>query len=159
MPLALEGDFDALEQVTRDLYGTLWDNMPPEDQELAGERETFIQLQLDSQMPIFQSDWYRSFLGYDPTADWMQVTVPVLGIFGGKDVQVIAKTNQAALEADLAEAGNEDVTTFTIPDANHLFQEAETGAIGEYGQLAPEFVDGFVDAVVDWTVERAGVAG
>ena len=159
MPLALEGDFEALERVTSDLYGRLWDELTPEEQEFAGERDTFIQLQLDSQMPIYTSDWFRSFLGYDPTSDWAQVTVPVLAIFGGKDVQVIAESNQQALETALAAAGNEDVTTLTIPDANHLFQEADTGALAEYGQLEPEFIDGFVEQVVEWTVERAGVAG
>ncbi len=158
MPLALEGDFEALEQVTRDLYGRLWDEMTPEDQELAGDRETFIQLQLDSQMPIYESDWYRSFLGYDSTADWEQVSVPVLGIFGGKDVQVIAESNEAALREALAAGGNEDVTTLTFPTANHLFQEAVTGAYAEYGELEPAFVDGFTDAVVEWMVDVTGVA-
>jgi pimeloyl-ACP methyl ester carboxylesterase len=159
MPLALEGDFEALEQVTRELYGRLWDELTPEEQGIAGERDTFIQLQLDSQMPIYTSDWFRSFLGYDPTADWAQVTAPVLAIFGGRDVQVIAESNRLALESALAAAGNEDVTTLTIPDANHLFQEAVTGAVPEYGDLAPEFIDGFVESVVGWTAERAGVAG
>ena len=79
------------------------------------------------------------------------------GIFGGKDVQVIAESNEAALREALAAGGNEDVTTMTFPDANHLFQEADTGAFGEYAQLEPEFVDGFVDTVVDWIVVRAGV--
>jgi pimeloyl-ACP methyl ester carboxylesterase len=158
MPLALAGDFEALEQVSRDFYGGVWDGLSPEDQVIAGERETFIQLQLDQQLPVYQSDWFRSLLGYDPTGDWAQVTVPVLGIFGGKDVQVIAESNEAALRAALEAAGNEDVTTLTIPDANHLFQEADTGAFSEYGQLEPAFIDGFVDAVVDWMVERAGVA-
>ena len=159
MPLALEGDFEALEQVTRELYGRIWDELTPEEQGFAGERDTFVQLQADAQLPIYTSDWFRSFLGYDPVGDWEQVTVPVLAIFAGKDVQVIAESNQAALEAALSAAGNEDVTTLTIPDANHLFQEAVTGAMTEYGELPPEFIDGFVEAVVEWTVERAGVAG
>ena len=158
MPLALMGDFEALEQTTRDLYGTLWVEMTPGDQELAGERETFVELQLDSQLPIYTSDWFRSFLGYDPTADWAQVTVPVLGIFGGKDVQVIAESNEAALREALASAGNEDVTTMTFPEANHLFQEAVTGAYSEYGELEAEFIDGFTEAVVEWMVDVAGVA-
>jgi pimeloyl-ACP methyl ester carboxylesterase len=159
MPLALAGDFEALEQVTRDFYGRLWDELSPGDRVIAGERETFIQLQLDQQLPIYRSDWFRSFLGYDPAGDWAQVSVPVLGIFGGKDVQVIAESNEAGLRAALDEAGNEDVTTLIIPDANHLFQEAETGAFGEYGRLEPEFIDGFLDTVVEWMVVRAGVGG
>ena len=46
----------------------------------------------------------------------------------------------------------------TLDDANHLFQEAETGAFSEYARLEPEFIDGFLDTIVDWFVERAGVA-
>ena len=58
----------------------------------------------------------------------------------------------------LKAAGNEDVETITFPDANHLFQAADTGAFAEYAELEPEFVDGFVDAIVDWMTVRAGVA-
>jgi hypothetical protein len=158
MPLARDGDFEALESVIREFYGRAWDELEPDDQVIAGDREAFIQRQVDAELPLYTSDWFRSFLAYDPTADWQQVTVPVLAIFGGKDVQVLAASNAAALQANLDAAGNDDVEIITIPDANHLFQEAETGAYAEYGQLAPEFIDGFVDAVVDWTTVRAGVA-
>ena len=159
MPIVLEGDLEEAERVAREFYGRLWDELPPEDQQLAGDRDTFVDLQITTQMPIYASDWYRSFLGYDPTVDWAQVSVPVLGIFGGKDVQVIAESNEAALRETLEAAGNEDVTILTFDDANHLFQEAVTGAYSEYGDLEPEFIDGFLEAVVDWMVERAGVAG
>jgi hypothetical protein len=159
LPLALEGDFESLEQLTNDFYGGLWDGFSPEDQASVGDRETFVQLQADSILPQYESDWFRSLLGYEPASDWEQVTVPVLGIFGGKDVQVNAESNEAALAEALAVAGNEDATTLTLPDANHLFQEADTGTVAEYGQLAPEFIDGFVDTIVDWFVVRAGVAG
>ncbi len=108
-------------------------------------------------LPVYTSDWFRSLLAYDPTPDWSQVTVPVLSIFGGKDVQVIAESNELALRAALDTAGNDDVTVVSIPDANHLFQEADTGAVSEYGQLEPEFIDGFLETVVDWMVVRAGV--
>jgi pimeloyl-ACP methyl ester carboxylesterase len=159
MPLALEGDFAGLERVTSEFYGRVWDGLSPEDQVVAGDRDTFVRLQVDSALPIYESDWFRSFLGYDPTSDWEQVGVPVLAVFGGKDMQVIAHSNEAALAEALAAAGNLDVTTLTIPRANHLFQEADTGALAEYGQLEPEFIDGFVETVVDWFVDRSGVAG
>ena len=84
--------------------------------------------------------------------------MPVLGIFGGKDAQVLAEQNEPALRAALEAAGNEDFETITFPEANHLFQAADTGAFAEYATLEPEFVDGFVEAIVDWMVVRAGVA-
>ena len=159
MPLALEQDFDALEALTREFYGSIWDSLTEAEQVVSGDRETFAQRQVEALMPTYESDWYRSFLAYDPGPDWEQVTVPVLALFGGKDVQVDAATNEAALLADLEVAGNDDVTTMVLPDANHLFQEAGTGAMSEYMKLDPVFVDGFVDTVVDWFVERAGVEG
>ncbi len=157
MPKVLEEDFEEVERISLEFYGRLWDELTPEERELAGERSDFARARVDLEMPIYASDWYRSFLGYDPTADWAQVDVPVLGIFGGKDVQVVAESNETALRETLEAAGNEDVTTMTFDDANHLFQEAVTGAFAEYGQLEPEFIDGFVETVVDWFVERAGV--
>jgi hypothetical protein len=158
MPMALDGDFEGLEQATRDLYGRLWDESTAEDQVIAGDRDTFVQFRTEQVMPVYTSDWYRSLLGYDPTADWEQVSVPVLGVFAGKDVQVIAESNEAALRAALDTAGNTDVETVTIADANHLFQAADTGAYAEYMALEPEFIDGFVGTVVDWITIRAGVA-
>jgi pimeloyl-ACP methyl ester carboxylesterase len=32
--------------------------------------------------------WFREFLGYDPTADYARITVPVLAVTGGHDMQV-----------------------------------------------------------------------
>lgn len=157
MPVVLEGDSQTAEQILREFLGRLYDELTPEEQEFAGERDTFVDRQVDAQLPIYESDWYRSLLGYDPTVDWAQVEVPVLGIFGGKDVQVLAESNAAALREALEAAGNDDVTTLTFDDANHLFQEAVTGAVSEYGELEPEFIDGFTEAVVEWFVERAGV--
>ena len=150
-PLARDGEFEALEAVIRDFHGRAWDELAPEDQVIAGDREAFIQRQVDAELLVYTSDWFRSLLAYDPASDWQQVSVPVLAIFGGKDAQVLADSNAAALRTALEAGGNEDVEIITIPDANHLFQKADTGSVGEYGKLEPVFVDGFIDAVVDWT--------
>jgi pimeloyl-ACP methyl ester carboxylesterase len=32
--------------------------------------------------------WFREFLGYDPAADYARITVPVLAVTGGHDMQV-----------------------------------------------------------------------
>ncbi len=58
----------------------------------------------------------------------------------------------------MAEAlgGNPDVTFHTFPEANHLFQEAETGSPAEYPLLEKAFVDGFLEMIADWVNERFG---
>ena len=145
--------------MTEEFYGTIWDGLSEDDRAVVGDRDSYSARTAAREVEIYTSDWFRSLLEYDPTVDWEQVTVPVLGVFGGKDAQVLAEQNEPALVEALAVAGNEDVTALTIPDANHLFQEADTGAVPEYSQLDPEFIDGFLDVVVDWFVERAGVTG
>jgi hypothetical protein len=57
----------------------------------------------------------------------------------------------------LAAAGNDDATTVVFPGANHLFQEAETGALEEYAELEPVFTADFLPTLVDWVTARAGV--
>ena len=74
----------------------------------------------------------------------------MLGLFGGKDVQVPATSQAPAMRAALGQAGNRDVTITTIPDANHLFQSAKTGAVGEYGSLPQTFTPDFLPTLVDW---------
>jgi dienelactone hydrolase len=98
--------------------------------------------------------WFTFFLKYDPAPTLQKVDAPVLALFGGKDVQVAAESNAAGLEAGLKAGGNPDVTVKTFPEANHLFQAANTGSPNEYGTLAQEFVPGFLDAISEWILAR-----
>jgi pimeloyl-ACP methyl ester carboxylesterase len=158
MPIARDGDAETVKAMTEAFYGELWDTLTEEERAVAGERESYAERVAAREVEIYTSDWFRSFLAYDPALDWEQVTVPVLGVFAGKDAQVLAEQNESALRAALDAAGNGDFETITFPDANHLFQEADTGAFAEYSELEPEFIDGFVDAVVDWMVVHAAAA-
>jgi fermentation-respiration switch protein FrsA (DUF1100 family) len=94
----------------------------------------------------------KFFLTHDPAAVLEKVKAPVLALFGGKDTQVPAAGNEAAIKAALEKGGNKDVTTKVIPDANHLFQAAQTGSPNEYATLKPEFAPGVVETITDWVV-------
>ena len=74
----------------------------------------------------------------------------MLAIFGGKDVQVDAEQNAPAVEAALAEAGNEDYEVVVLPEANHLFQAAETGGFSEYTTLPGEFTPDLLPTIIEW---------
>lgn len=74
-------------------------------------------------------------------------------------VQVDLEQNRPALEAALVQASNEDVTVVVFPDANHLFQQAETGAPQEYATLEPEFLPGFLETISGWLLARVEPAG
>jgi hypothetical protein len=84
--------------------------------------------------------------------------VPVLGLFGGKDVQVVLDQNEPALRAALDAAGNDDYEIVVFPNANHLFQEAETGSLREYADLPARFTPEFLPALVEWVTAHVEVA-
>lgn len=50
---------------------------------------------------------------------WRQVRIPVLALYGGKDLNVPAQKNVTALTQELTDAGNRDFTIKVFPDANH----------------------------------------
>lgn len=101
----------------------------------------------------YSAGWFESFLDYDPGEDWAQTTVPVLAIFGGKDVQVDAEQN-----APVMQAINDDFEVVVLPDANHLFQQADTGAFTEYAMLPAEFTPDLLPTIINWLREQVGIA-
>jgi pimeloyl-ACP methyl ester carboxylesterase len=96
--------------------------------------------------------WLHTFVTHDPADDWVRLDQPVLALFGGRDVQVRADLNRPALEAALAH--HPDATISTLPTANHLFQDAVTGAPPEYATLPDAFVDGLTVTIADWIKSR-----
>jgi uncharacterized protein len=124
--------------------------LPPEQQQALGaDLATAAQKQIETQIAAMQSPWFQYFLKYDPAPALAQVQVPMLAIFGGKDVQVAAGPNEAAVKAALAQGGNTRGTTRVYPDANHLFQLAGTGGVQEYSQLK-DLVPGLLDETAQW---------
>src|SRR5690606_32780798 len=107
------------------------ENLTEEERAEYGEPEEFARTVAQQTAQQFASDWFQSFLTYGPAEDWAQTTVPVLAIFGGNDLQVDAEQNAPAIEAALTEGGNEDFEIVILPDANHLLQSSETGALTE----------------------------
>lgn len=94
--------------------------------------------------------WFRSLLRQDPGAFLSRVDIPVLALFGSKDLQVAADVNAPAVERALDRAPTSNVTVRVLPGLNHLFQHATSGAIEEYGRLEETFAPEALKAIVDW---------
>ncbi|NKB67466.1 MAG: alpha/beta fold hydrolase [Candidatus Latescibacteria bacterium] len=101
--------------------------------------------------------WYRYFITYDPAPALEQVQCPVLAINGTLDVQVAHDDNLAGIEAALERGGNPDFTIETLPNLNHFFQTATTGAISEYPSLAETFAPLALERVSNWIRSRTGL--
>jgi pimeloyl-ACP methyl ester carboxylesterase len=120
------------------------------DPEAAGDEA------VEAAVAQLQSPWFRLFLELDPRVALREVMIPVLAINGEKDLQVDPDQSLPEIAKALDEAGNPDVTTREFPGLNHLFQKAETGAVGEYYELEETIHPPVLDAIRDWILERFG---
>ncbi len=112
--------------------------------------QTSAQAQAASRQVV--SPWFRWFAAYDPAPALAALTVPLLAIYGDKDLQVPADQNAAALRRVRPTA---DVVI--LPGLNHLMQTAGTGLPGEYGTIEETVSPTAIRIVVDWVARAGGV--
>jgi pimeloyl-ACP methyl ester carboxylesterase len=124
--------------------------LPPGARE---EREAISQVGV-AQVQVALLPWWRYFITYDPRPALRRLRVPVLALFGEKDLQVLPKENMAALLAALKAGGNRDYTVKELPGLNHLFQTCKTGHFSEYGQIEETFSPRALKIVSDWIASR-----
>jgi hypothetical protein len=132
--------------------------LPEEQRKAIGDPQAAARQQIAAQVASVRSPWFKFFLDYDPAPTLGKVQVPVLAIFGEKDLQVPAEVNRRAMEEVFARSGHKDHRIVVMPGANHLYQQASTGSVSEYATLKKEFIPGFLDLLATWIGERAGRA-
>jgi alpha-beta hydrolase superfamily lysophospholipase len=76
--------------------------------------------------------WYRSLLLFDPDETMKAVKQPVLILQGGRDTQVAPHHADKLAAAARARKNSPAVEVKILPELNHLFVAAKTGAIAEY---------------------------
>ncbi|MEM9954617.1 MAG: alpha/beta hydrolase [Chloroflexota bacterium] len=107
---------------------------------------------VDAGMAQFLSAIIQSYADYNPTPFWLEVDVPTLAIFGSLDLQVAPEQNVPVIEGE-----NDNIEIVVIEGMNHIFQEAETGALSEYGTLEqvvmPELLETLAEWILDVTAE------
>src|SRR5262249_33847394 len=102
---------------------------------------------LEQQVKLLASPWLQAFLKLGNCECLKKVRCPVLALNGGKDLQVPAKENLEGIEKAVKAGGNQDVTVKELPDLNHLFQTAKTGAPTEYGRIEETFAPAALEAM------------
>jgi uncharacterized protein len=103
------------------------------------------------------SPWFRFFLAHDPAEDLVRLRVPMLALYGEKDVQVVAAPHAAAAARSLDAAAHVDHTITVMPGLNHLFQECKTGDVSEYGAIEQTMALEALEAVGAWIERHAAV--
>jgi pimeloyl-ACP methyl ester carboxylesterase len=112
--------------------------------------------QMDQQIRQMNSPWMRWMLAYDPLPALRGLEIPVLALFGERDLQVPPAQNRPPLESAVLEAGQPASKVAVLPGLNHLFQAATTGAPGEYAAIDETMNAAALELVGDWLLEQAG---
>ena len=114
-----------------------------------------IKVTTEAILKFIDGPWYKSFISIKPASYLRKMRCPVLAIGGGKDVQVNAKDNLAAISMSLNAIRFRRVpnTILTYGNLNHLFQPAETGNIDEYGEIEITIDRAVLFSISEWINE------
>lgn len=153
--LKKEGNINELESQLEQNVKDSYDKMSAEEKKAIKDKDAWVKETVSSTISQFNNKWMKFFLSYDPAPALTKIKVPVLVLFGEKDLQVPPKQSQKYIEDALRGGGNSDFVVKVFPNANHLFQEAGTGSPNEYSQLPKAFVPGFLETVSDWILQKA----
>ena len=115
--------------------------------------------QIGLQIKVLNSPWFRDFVRYDPAPTLSKLACPVLAINGEKDLQVPPDQNLPAIRKALETAGNKHFEVTELPGLNHLFQNAKTGAIGEYAEIEETMSPVAMEKISSWILKQSASGG
>ena len=143
------GDWTVLEEDLAERLEEQINRLPEPQRNALGDMSVFIRSQINRQLAAAKTDWFKSFIEFEPSEYIGSLTIPMLAVFAEKDAQVILDTNRSMAEFIKEEYSLQFVIE-TITNANHLFQNSNTGLPSEYGMLEREFAEGYIEAIVEW---------
>jgi pimeloyl-ACP methyl ester carboxylesterase len=94
--------------------------------------------------------WFRYFMSFDPTSYLESLSCKVLALNGTEDIQVVANTNLAGIEAALKKSKSKSYLVKPLPGLNHLFQLCKACTIAEYAQLEETFSPAALVEINNW---------
>ncbi len=123
------------------------------EQNLEGEEKEKKKQEALAGLPLSAYDWLRYFIVTDPANFLVKVKVPVLAIFGEKDLQVSPELNASPMEEALKKSGNQHFTIKVMPGLNHLMQHCTTGLPNEYGEIEETMSPEVLTLIGEWLKE------
>jgi fermentation-respiration switch protein FrsA (DUF1100 family) len=96
------------------------------------------------------TDWFRTWLRFDPDRALSRFDQPVLIVHGALDREVLAD-EATRLEELALRKKNRSVQKAVVPGVNHLLVPATTGEVTEYSSLSDRALSpDVVAAIVTW---------
>ena len=96
-------------------------------------------------VPFLGSNWFKSFVDYNPGDDLKKLKIPILALYGEKDLQVPPAQSLPPLKQLASHA---EVENFA--GLNHLFQPAKTGLPAEYAQIETTMDEKVMERISTW---------
>ena len=106
--------------------------------------------EIEKNVKVMTSPWYRYFIAYDPATTLPKVTCPILALNGKKDLQVTYPENLNGIDAILKKGKNKNYITIAYDDLNHLMQHCKTGAFSEYSTIEETFSPEVLKFMAEW---------
>lgn len=110
---------------------------------------------LQNTIKQISSPWLVEFIRMNPEDYLSKVKCPILALNGEKDLQVPPKENLEIIKTKSKKS--KSVTVKELANMNHLFQECETGAACEYGQIEQTFSPIALKEILDWIEKESFV--
>jgi dipeptidyl aminopeptidase/acylaminoacyl peptidase len=131
---ASEADIEHAQNLRARLYAQLrkstafLDRSLNADLEAASKQAWFAASKLPKSMPTTISEGELRLLSFEPLPVWREVRVPVLAIWGERDINLPAADSRDEMAHALAVGGNKEVETHILPGLTHsLLREKKPG--------------------------------
>ena len=105
-----------------------------------------------TQFEQLASPWLRRFVGLDPAPLAAQSRVPILALFGSLDFQVPPRLNEEPARRILADVPRSMVVV--LEGKNHMFQNATTGMMDEYGEIDHAIAEDVLEIIEQWLKDQ-----
>lgn len=151
-----EVDRDLAANRMHELLACYWTNLS-ESAKAEAEKLPFALSALKAHqfVEMFNSNWYRFFLGYVPEETLLKlVKTSLLALNGDCDFIASSQKNLKVIERAMHKVGNDDCTILELQKMNHWFQECQTGSIREYATLEQTISPKVLEIITKWILER-----
>lgn len=111
-----------------------------------------LRSQVDAQIMAATNPEIRSVILHDPVPVLEKLKVPVLAVFGEKDV--LAPPSQSKVPMESALSHLSDSTVIEVPGVNHLFQTCDSCLAMEAGSIEETMSPAVLKLIGDWIVQR-----
>ncbi|WP_420411259.1 alpha/beta hydrolase [Roseibium sp.] len=111
---------------------------------------------IQANLSVWATPWALEYAHYQPAETFKELEVPVLALFGGKDLQVAANANADKMRSFLTHPVSEvDI----LSGLNHLFQPTKTGKVSEYLTIKTTIDPLALNRITSWLDYVTGKSG